>query len=115
MTSMTKQAVLVRLKRLVERAGSVSGLARQRKISRGHLSAVLSGRREPGPKILAMVGAVELGPEPPAVVERQGQSKSGGRYYMRVEVANVEINGVAVPNDVAAMAMADMLERGVKE
>ena len=48
----------------------------------------------------------------PVTIERQGTTRSGGRYFMQVMVSGMTINGQAIPNELAARAMADKLESG---
>lgn len=46
----------------------------------------------------------------PAQVERQGQTPSGGRYFIQVTIGGMTVNGQAVPNELAAKALADQME-----
>lgn len=49
----------------------------------------------------------------PVAVERQGTTKGGGRYRIQVMVGGMSINGQAIPNELAARALADRLESGL--
>ena len=53
---MTLPQLIVELERLVNRCGSQKALAERLNVSQAYLSDVLSGRREPGDKILAPLG-----------------------------------------------------------
>lgn len=55
-TLRSNSALLVLLRREVERAGSQNALAKEFGIGAAYLSDVLNGRREAGPAILAGLG-----------------------------------------------------------
>ena len=48
------------LRARITRAGSQSQLAQELGVSEGHLSDVLSGRRRPGPRLLAAIGLTQV-------------------------------------------------------
>jgi hypothetical protein len=56
---MTLDMVLRDIRREVQRAGSLRGLAREWDISAGHLSRVLRKEKSPGPDVLVHLGLRE--------------------------------------------------------
>lgn len=57
---MTLPQLIIELEHLVNRCGSQKALAERLNVSQAYLSDVLSGRREPGDKILAPLGLTRV-------------------------------------------------------
>lgn len=53
---MTEQQVIQRVKKEIERVGSLRGLAREWGVTPSYLCDIVNGRRAPGPKILTPLG-----------------------------------------------------------
>lgn len=55
-TGLTEEDARVRIRQLADQAGGVCALASLLGVSPSYVSDVLSGRRAPGPRFLAVVG-----------------------------------------------------------
>lgn len=58
---LTKEDVIVLLRREIERMGSQRALARELDVSVQYISGILSGRNEPGPRVADRLGLREVG------------------------------------------------------
>lgn len=61
MADLTQQQMMDRLNKRVEEAGSQSAFAQEHAISKPYISDVITGRRDPGKKVLEALG-LELVP-----------------------------------------------------